>query len=105
MVSRLFADRFIGLIPPGETVVCRRDPIFVPVRIQYARSWPGVNNTLRNGTYLSDVPVALRRRGLSALSYLVLTRVSGEQIELSAAFIVALSDFRLAPTLAWIASK
>ena len=78
---------------------------YVPVRIQYARSWPGVNNILRNGTYLSDVPVALRRRGLSALSYLVLTRVSGEQIELSAAFMVALSDFRLAPTLAWIASK
>jgi hypothetical protein len=77
---------------------------YVPVRIQYARSWPGVNNILRNGTYLSDVTVALRRR-LSAVSYLVLTRVSGEQIELSAALIVALSDFRLAPTLAWIASK
>lgn len=77
---------------------------YVPVRIQYARSWPGVNNILRNGTYLSDVTVVLRRR-LSAVSYLALTRVSGEQIELSAAFIVALSDFRLAPTLAWIASK
>jgi hypothetical protein len=49
--------------------------------------------------------VALRRRRLPALPYLLLTRVSGEQIELSAAFIVALSDFRLAPTLAWIASK
>jgi hypothetical protein len=41
----------------------------------------------------------------AAVSYLALTRVSREQIELSAAFIVALSDFRVAPTLAWIASK
>jgi hypothetical protein len=48
---------------------------------------------------------AVRRRRLPALSYLVLTRVSGEQIELSAALIVALSDFRLTPTLAWMASK
>jgi hypothetical protein len=48
---------------------------------------------------------AARPRRLPAVSYLVLTRVSGEQIELSAAFIVALSDFRLTPTLAWIASK
>jgi hypothetical protein len=48
---------------------------------------------------------AVRRRRLPALSYLVVTRVSGEQIELSAALIVALSDFRLTPTLAWMASK
>ena len=36
----------------------------------------------------------------AAVPYLVVARVSREQMELSAAFIVAFSDLRVAPTLA-----
>jgi hypothetical protein len=43
----------------------------------------------------------VQNRGVKRFAY----AVALEQIELSAAFIVTLSDLRVAPVLAWIASK